>query len=139
MTKPSNFLVTTDYATLQNDDGGTTTVTAPGSASVTGSGSVEYHSDLAIGANASINRVQISSSKDSDTRYATQALYFQRSGTAGGSATSYNILAFVYRTSATNLRCQIYIPNPSSSTLTTASGNETFTFHVDTFIPPFNA
>lgn len=139
MTKPSNFIMTTDYATLQNDDGTSTTVTAPGSASVPGSSYVEYHTDLTIGAQASINRVQIASSKDSNTRFATQALYYLRTGTVGGVATPYNILAFAYRTSATNLRCQVYIPNPNLTTLTTASGNETFTFYIDTFIPPFNS
>lgn len=139
MTKPSNFILTTDYATLQNDDGASTTITAPGSVSVSGSSYVEYHVDLTIGAMASINRVQIASSKDSNTRYATQSLIFLRTGTVGGVSTPYNILAFAYRTSATNLRCQVYIPNPSASTLTTASGSEIFTFYIDTFIPPFNS
>lgn len=137
MTTPSQFIATSDYATLKNDNGTSTTVTFPASTVIAGSGSSVVTSDLVIGAAASINRVQISSSKDSNTRYATLSLSFGRTGTSSGSPASYDIFAFVTRISSTTLRCSAYVPNPYGASLTTATGDETFTFYIDTFLPPF--
>lgn len=137
MVKPSSFITSSDYATLKNDDSTIATVVFPASVAIAGSGSRTETFDVTIGAKGAINRIQISSSKDSSKRYVTQTLAYTRTGTVGGFPTPYSILAFVSRTSATNLRCTVYVPNPSGSTLTTASGDETFVFYIDTFIPPF--
>jgi len=137
MTTPSSFISTSDYATFKNDGSTSTFVVYAASTSVAGNGYSIVSADIAIGKQASINRVQISSSKDSSKRYSSLSLSFNRIGLVGGSAAPYTVVAYMSRTSATNLRCSVYVPNPYSSTLTTATGNETFTFYIDTFLPPF--
>lgn len=135
MTKPTQFILSSDYATLKNDDSKSTSVTAPGSQSIAGSGYLEYHSDLTVGAQASLNRVQISSSKDSNTRYATELLEYARTGSLGG----YNIVAYAFRISTTMMRCSIYVPNPYGGAMTSEAGDETFNFYINTFTPPYSS
>lgn len=137
MLQPSKFITNSDFATLKNDNGGSTSITFLGSTSISGSSFSQLTSDLTIGARASINRLQISSSKDASTRYATLSLGYTRTGTSSAAPASYGIVAYVSRTSATNLRFAVYVPNPYGASLTTESGNETFTFYINTFIPPF--
>lgn len=133
MVKPSLFNLTTDYATLGNDAGGTGSATVAGAQVIAGAGHLEYSQDLFIGAQASINRLQISSSKDSNIRYSTQLLSYGRTGSLG----TYSIVAFAYRIAPSTLRCSVYIQNPYAGAMTTAAGDETFIFYIDTFIPPF--
>ena len=143
MTKPSQFILNTDYATLKNDASGTVSVTAPGSQVVPAAvgpvgGYLEYHTDIEIGVAGSITRLQISSSKESNTVYSTRTLDILRLGTVlGFPGVPYNIIAFTYRTAPTTLRCIVYVSNPNTDPLTTAVGDETFTFYVNTFIPPY--
>lgn len=139
MTTPNQFILTSDFASLKNDAGTTVKVTFPGSSSVAGGSYKEVATDVVIGTKASINRTQISSSKDANTRYAGLYLSYTRTGTHAGVASPYTLFAFVYRTSPTTLRCSAYVANPYAGTLTTAATDETFTFYVDTFIPPFAA
>lgn len=143
MTKPSDFILSTDYATLKNDDSDTTSVTAPGAVSVPAAvgpvgGYVEYHQDLTIGTAGAITRLQIESSKNAGVVYAARTLSIDRTGTVGGSPANYSIIAFAYRTAPTTLRCQVYISNPNAGTLTTAAGDETFTFYINTFLAPYS-
>lgn len=133
MATPTNFILNSDFASLKNDDGTSVSVTFGGSTVISANSTASVTQDVVIGAQSSINRVQIASSKDSNKRYSTQALSFSRVGSAG----IYNIYAFVSRISSTTLRCRVYVPNPFGSSLTTASGDETFTFYIDTFLSPF--
>jgi hypothetical protein len=133
MVKPSLFNLTTDYASLANDAGTTVSIISPGGAIIAGASFATYNFDTVIGKQASLNRIQISSSKNSNIRYSTQTLAYSRSGSPG----PYTVLAYAFRTSPSTLRCRVYIQNPYIDTLTTEAGNETFTFHIDTFIPPF--
>lgn len=142
MYNPDKFILSTDFATLKNDADTTVQVTFPGSIVIPGSvgpaGSYsERHTDVVIGAQGAISRVQISSSKDSNIIHPARNLYYDRSGIVLGISTSYTLSAFVYRISPTTMRCIVLIPNPYSDPLTTASGDETITFHVNTFLPPF--
>lgn len=138
MYNPEEFTLSTDFATLKNDARATVQVTFPGSTLVPGptgptGGFVEFHTDVAIGSTGAISRVQISSSKDLNTIRPARNIYYSRSGSAG----LYQIVAFTYRISPTVVRCIALVPNPNASPMTTESGNETFTFYVNTFIPPF--
>lgn len=137
MPKPNSFILTTDFATLKNDDSSSTTVVAPGLAVVPGSSYLEYHSDLGIGVQGSITRIQISSSKNSNIIQLTRNVSGSRTGTVLGFSTPYSIYAFVYRLDANTIRCQAYIPNPYADPLTTEAGDETFTFYINTFLPPY--
>lgn len=134
MTKPTSFITTSDYATLKNDAGSSGTVTVPASFTVGAANTKTYTTNLTLGSTGSINRVQISSSKDSNTIYSTGLHARTRTGSLG----AYTIYSFVTRTSATNLQLTCIIPNPYGATLTGASGDETFTFYVNTFLPPFS-
>lgn len=130
-TVPSDFIQTTDFATTKQDNSAIATVVLPGSTSVPGSGSVEFHTDVVIGAKAAITRMQIASSKYlSNDRNVCSQLIRTYSG-------PYQAAAYATRINATTLRCSVFIPNPSAVGMTTVAGDETFTFYIDTFLPPF--
>lgn len=134
----NDFILSTDYATLKNDNNATIQVTFPGStvvpASVGVAGSaVEVHTDVTMGAPGAISRIQISSTKDAGIIHPARNVYYNRTGDLG----SYQIVAFTYRTSPTTLRCSAFVTNPYNAILTTEAGDETFTFYVNTFLPPF--
>ena len=130
MTKPESFISTTDYATLKNDGTATLTITLPASVAIASSTNYTLTSDVTVGTAGSSDRAQIHSSR-LNKRYVTNLLSIDRSGTD-----PYTILVSLYRTSATNLRAVVDIRNPYGSTLTTESTAETFTFYVNTFLPP---
>lgn len=136
------FILTTDFATLKNDNSGNTTVTFPASQSVPAAvgstgGYTIFTSDLTIGVQGALTRTQISSSKDSNIPYTVRRLSYQRSGIVSGSPASYTIDAFTFRLNANTIRFQVMVMNPYSSALTTATGAETFTFFINTFLPPY--
>jgi hypothetical protein len=137
MPVPGNFISTTDYATFKNDNHTSSSVTFLGSINIGGAATYSQTLNIAIGQTGAINRIQISSSKDSNRRYSTLSLSYSRNGSSGGSPASYTITVFVSRTSNTNLTLTVYVANPYNTTLTTEGTNETFNFYVDTFIPPF--
>lgn len=138
----NHFILSTDYATLKNDNETTVQVTFPGSVIVGGSvlpagTSMERHTDVTIGAQGAISRIQISSTKDASIIHPARNVYYNRTGTVLGFSTPYTIVAFVYRISPTTMRCTALVTNPTSDPLTTEAGDETFTFYVNTFLPPF--
>lgn len=137
MTKPSRFILNTDYATLKNDATGSGSVVVPGSTNVAGNSSVSYSTDITIGAQGAFTRGRIRSSKEGSRWIVANAIGYIRTGTTLGSPATYDIFAFLWRPDATTLRLQVHIQNPYSSTLTTASGDETIDFYVNTFLPPF--
>lgn len=137
MSKPENFILTSDFATLKNDGEETTFVVMPSAISVTGNGSYSVSADIVMGTNGSITRSLIGSSKDSDKWYATNSISYLRTGIASGSPAIYEIYAFVWRPNATTIRCQLHIQNPYSVTLTGATGAETISFVVNTYLPPY--
>lgn len=132
-TIPADFIILSDDATLKNDARTTASVVFPGSTVVAGNGSAEFHTDVVIGQVGSINRLQIASSKDSGKRYVTKSYSREYTGSLGG----YNIFAFASRISTTTIRCSLVLLNPYSSNMTGEAVDETFTFYIDTFIPPF--
>lgn len=137
MPRAESFILTTDFATLKNDALGSTSTTAPGSVVIPPTAYVEYHADLNIGVLGSITRIQISSSKNANAIQVTRSVSGFRIGTSLGFPAPYGISAFVYRLNPTTIRCQVYIPNPYSDPLTTAIGDETFVFYINTFLPPY--
>lgn len=138
MTKPSNFIKSSDYPTLKNDiTKADVTVTVPSSITVAGSGSASYSTDVVMGVQGALSSSRISSSKDSNIWYKAQMVVYTRTGTNDGFTTPYNVVAFVWRVNATTLRCQVFIPNPYSTALICEAGVETISFHVNSFVPPF--
>jgi hypothetical protein len=142
MAKPAHFQLNSDFATLKNDDSASATVVIPASqnigGSVTAAGTaLDISTDVIVGKAGAITRTQIASSKDSNKYRASRILSFTRTGTVGGFSAIYSVVVFAYRISATTMRCQVHILNPYTSTLTTASGTETISFDIQTFLPPF--
>ncbi|SIC60149.1 hypothetical protein [Mycobacteroides abscessus] len=136
MSKPERFIYSSDFATLKNDDDGLTTVTVVGGAVIGAGATYAVSSDLTVGSQLGESRIRISSSKIGSSRHYAGYLGVNRTGTVGGSPFSYTIYALVSRINATQVRCICIIQNPYGAALTAAAGNETFTFKINTFIPP---
>ena len=136
--KPESFILNTDYATLKNDDNGTVTVTFPGSATVSAGGVRSFTAEIKIGGKGASTRSRVASSKDGNRYFASSAVSFTRNGTIPGPFTvPYTLSASMSRTIADTVTVSAFVLNPYSSELTCASGDETFTFKVNTFVPPF--
>lgn len=136
MTKPENFTLTTDYATLKNDATTTLTLTLPGSLSIAAGNSYLLTTTASVGAAGASERSQIRSSKWTYD-WLGNILSVAQDGLIGGSPANYLTVAELYRSSATQVTAQVSIRNPYAGTLSTVAGDETFTFYVSTFLPPF--
>lgn len=138
MPRPEDFILNSDFATLKNSEiGKTAQVTIPGSTSVAGSASVEWHVDVPITESYAISLGRIASSKNSNRDLIGNATVLERSGTSLGNPAFYQIYGFMWRVSPNTVRCTALIQNNQSSTLIGASGDEVLTFYFDTFVPPF--
>lgn len=139
MTIPANFISTSDFPTFKNDNNGVTstvTLTMPGSQSVPGNGSVEYTADVVQGAAGAICSAMIYTTK-SLVQNAAQTLILTRIGVTSGSPAPYSVAFYIRRLNTTTIRCEAVIQNPYSTTLTGEAGDETATFTIRTFVPPF--
>ena len=135
--KPSKFIITTDYPTLKNETRVSGNGTIPSSQVIAGSSYYSLAGDIDVGTVGSLARGRIASTKNFTQYYTGQSILFNRTGTVGGSPFGYSIFALMFRTSPTQLRFQIYIPNPYGSTLTCASGAETIYFYANIFNAPY--
>jgi len=135
--QPESFILDSDFPTLKNDNTGSATVVIPGSVSIPGNGSVEFHTDITIGVQGAITRGRIQSSANANKWTVGNAASFNRFGSNSGFGALYNVYIFMWRVNATTLRCQVYLPNPYSSTTTGITSSETINFYVNSFIPPF--
>lgn len=131
MTKPENFHINTDYATLKNDDEATLSIVLPGSSVIAPGGTLLLTQTITIGRAGASERSQIHSSKEG-VYWIGHIVSVARTGSA-----LYNSVAELYRSSSTQLTAQVSVFNPGASALTTVAGDETFTFSFATFIPPF--
>lgn len=137
MADANKFILSTDFATLKNDDSGTATVTVPGSMSVAAGATWSSTSTVTLGEGVSTVRANCNASRTSDWYNANQ-LSIWRTGTVGGSPTTYTLLSKITRTSSSTVELYVGIYNNYASTLTTQSGSETITYKIATFLPPFN-
>lgn len=137
MDKAELFKLTTDYATMKSDATGAAYVTFPGSVVIPGSGVRYFETFLSIGRKGALIRSRIGSSKDGNTMYTASSLTMARTGVSAGNVAFYNIAAYCSRIDSVTMRFVAIVKNPTSVQLTTAAGNEVFTFNVSTFIPPF--
>jgi len=134
MSKPENFILTSDFATLKNDSQAqTASVVFPASIAVAINGTAEYHTDISAGSAGAAIRCRIKSSKFSSKWLASPQVIYSRTGSAG----LYTMVAYVYLVSAGTVRCSVSVFNNTGSAMTTEAGAETIDFNVSTFIPPF--
>lgn len=137
MNDPNNFIVSTDFATIKNDDSDSTlSVTIPSSVVVAANSIYTQTSVVTVGSAVSNIRARIKSSKDG--RWVVGAsLSMLRTGTNAFGPASYRTLVTVTRESATQVRLTAFIRNADPDAVTTASGAETFNAEVSTFLSPF--
>lgn len=142
MTKPSNFILSSDYSTLKNDDTNSVSIVIPGSIVIPASGTYSYSAsaNLTIGSIGSLSRTQVNTSRNATDWYFTPLLQIFATGTGSLSGTiDYDYFVYITRTSATTVTANVLIQNDSfpAETLTTESTARTITFKVATFLPPF--
>ena len=137
MNDPNNFIVSTDFATIKNDDSDNTpSVTIPSSVVVAANSIYTQTSIVTVGSAVSNIRARIKSSKDG--RWVVGAsLSMLRVGSSGGVPAFYDTLVTVTRESATQVRLTAFIRNGDIYPLTAVSGAETFSAEVSTFLSPF--
>jgi len=138
MTKPESFILTTDYATLKNDDQGTLTVIVPASLSVTASNTTVFSSTAPIGSAGAPMRVSLSvTGLPVDNSLIADTMEIVGEGTLSGSPQNWTIRAVCYRSSATNVSLRATIYNPDGATLILGNPQITISAKINTFLPPF--
>lgn len=143
MTKPENFILNTDYATLKNDsDDVYITLTVPGSINIGEGNSYSQYVDGVVGTKGAINQITIKhSGYPSNSEYVTQALSYYQNGTISGNTVVYTMLVETFRVSANTVRLRIFIYNSPGfgigGTLVTEPTQRTIICKVSTFLSPF--
>lgn len=136
MTKPDNFILNSDYATLKNDAISSISLTLPSSTTV-GARSVRiFSTDLEIGVAESSLRVRMMTTKDNIWRPLSTVSYVYPTGSSISGDPSYLLYLCVNRVSPTTIRLSAFIPNQYPSTATITGLSQTITAYVATFLPP---
>lgn len=137
MSRPEAFILTSDFATLKNDDRVTGSVTLTPQI-LDANQIVTVSSDLVVGTIGASSRTRIASSKDGNEFYVCNVLSLTRTGQiAGPTDVLYNVFGFVSRISPTTVRISVSVQNPYAEGMGTAFGDETLTFEISTFLSPF--
>ena len=135
MNDPNNFIVSTDFATIKNDDSDNTlSVTIPSSVVVAANSIYTQTSVVTVGSVASNIRARIQSSKDGRWVVGNSLSISRIRGDVIG---FYDIFVTVTRESATQVRLTAFIRNGTTGSLTGEAGSETFNAEVSTFLSPF--
>jgi len=137
--KPEDFIINSDYATIANDGGPQSiSVAFPGGTMISAGDDWVGSTNLVLGTtNASI-RTTLSSSKESSTRYVCPILTLLRNATLPGPVSvTVQLTAYVTRVSDDTMQLIVTANNPYGSTMTTEAGDEVFTARINTFISPF--
>lgn len=138
MTKPQNFILSTDYAALKNDGKATLSVTLPSSIVIPASTTQTWTSTVDVGTAGASIRSRITSTKDGLTWFGNTVSYYYSTGsTVGGFSADYFIYVSVSRVGATSVQLTVFMPNQYGSSMTVSSGlARTITAVFATFIPP---
>lgn len=134
---PNKYILSSDFATLKNDDNAEVSITFPGSVAVATNAIKSYSADVTVGSTGACLRARVASSKDSTKWFSCPALQLTRTGIESGSPVPYGIFGSLSRIDATTVRVYAVVYNPYAGTLTTESGDETFYFRINTFLSPF--
>lgn len=134
MPKAESFILTSDFATLKNDDTKSIDVVLPASVVIAPGTLYNVSADLTIGAPGAEQRVKVKSSRIG-AKYFTGMFNSTWEGTTPFGPAIYTSYARAIRISPTVVRCIVTVPNPYPDPLTTGI-SETFSFIVNTFLPP---
>lgn len=132
MTKPAQFILDTDYTTLKNDTNNTIQIVVPASTIIPANSYVEFTSSITASVPGSIVQAQIGDSFMGQVLIGNQVVFHH------DTASPYDVLCLTYRPNATTLTCLVYIPNPYGTPTTGIAQNVTYTFYIDTYLPPFS-
>ena len=139
MSKPENFILSTDYPTLKNDGNSSISITIPASITITAAeGYWQSTESITVGSIGSFIRPTIKSSRN-NKEYVVRNLY--ELGTASSPVgANYYIIIDVYRKNSTTMEVSVFIPNNlyPATTLVTENITETITVKLATFLSPFN-
>lgn len=135
MNNPNNFIASTDFATIKNDDSDNTlSVTIPGLVAVAANSIYTQTSIVTVGSVAANIRARIKSSKDGRWVVGSAlSIVRSRSNMIG----SYDISVVASRESPTQVRLTAFIRNGTTDDLIGEAGGETFNAEVSTFLSPF--
>ena len=138
MTKPENFIQTTDYATLKNDDRGTMQLVMPTNLLILTTSSYTFETFLNVGTRNASVRVRMKSD-----RYTGEWAV----GNSLVTRITYNMppigtfddpfVATVERVSPSTLRLYLTISNNTPYPVTTTGPTQTITAEIRTFLSPF--
>lgn len=140
MTKPSNFIQNSDYASLKNDAKGTFTLDITDSGVLAFGATKVYESFLTLGTDNAGLRCQMKSSLSADIWSSSSILATVTvTVTPGGSTFSYNMPVVIERVSPTQLRMHATFRSYGAGvSMQITSGYQTITADVVTFLSPFN-
>jgi len=141
MTKPSNFIENSDYATLKNDDNNSISVSITDSGLLAFGATKVYESFLNIGTTNAGLRVQMYSSAAPNNIWCAMGMTVPVTVTVtpGGSTFSYDLPVTLERVSATSVRLySIFYSFGVGVSMQITSGYQTITADVVTFLSPFN-
>lgn len=133
---PSKVIIQANaHDTLKNDDRNNSgSVTIPGSSSIAANGRLLVTQDVVVGSSAAITDIRFQTSRDTTRDYIAGAqLSFVRSGSLG----AYTVYAGAFRLNNTSVQVYAFAVNPYGLTMTSQSGDETFTFKLRTYRAPF--
>lgn len=134
MSKPSRFIINTDFATLKNDAEGQISLTIPSTVNVTPSANVVYKAELKIGASAGAGfRCYITSSK---YNYAIMSSSFMLAATQDGYESA--VPCDVSRKNADTFEIRATFNGTDGATTRYTNVGQTLTLHIQTFINPFD-
>ena len=141
MTKPSNFIQNSDYASLKNDNHGQMTLYLGSSPALAYNAQYTYESFLTLGTiNAGI-RSQISTDVAPTVFWSSPSINITLQATisGGGGTTDYPATVYVERTSPTTMRLACNVYGIAAGLTTTITGKfQTVTADIVTFLSPFN-
>jgi hypothetical protein len=140
MTKPSNFILNSDFATLKNDDTNSLSVSITDSGVLAFGATKVYESFLDIGTKNAGLRVQMYSSASPSNIWCAMGMTVPVTVTAGpGGTFTYNLPVTVERVSPTRVRLySIFYSFGFGITMRITGGYQTITADVATFLSPFN-
>ena len=131
MTKPSDFILTTDYATLKNDTDNIVQITVPANVVIPANSFLQFTADITAAQPGAIVQTQVGDSFMGQVLVGNQVVFHH------DTFDPYDVFCLVYRPNALTLRCVVYLPNPYGTPTTGINQAVTYTFYVDTYLPPF--
>jgi len=138
MTKPENFILNSDYATLKNDGSTTLSVTLPDTLSIPPSTTYSISATASLGVAGASTRQRISSTKNAIQYITKSVVYSYTSGATviGEPFVYWSIFVFINRRTSDSVDLTVFIPNQYGNTMNITGLSQTITAKVATFLPP---